>query len=111
VTHFPRHFLNYTPPLYPVWFGVLATPPDNQTTTGAKARKERRRLSKDGKWRSFPKVPGLVPYVRSGAYSGKITIQGKQIRQSKALNPPSEIANTAESTALLHIPTLTAHVF
>lgn len=59
------------------------TTPDNQTTAGAKARKQKtERLSKDGKWRSFPKVPGLLQYVASGAYFGKVKIQGKQIRQS-----------------------------
>lgn len=59
------------------------TTPDNETTTGAKARKNHaERRSKDGKWRSFPKVPGLLQYVASGAYFGKLKVQGKQIRRS-----------------------------
>lgn len=59
------------------------TTPDNETTAGAKARKNKaERLSKDGKWCSFPKVPGLLQYVASGAYFGKLKVNGKQIRQS-----------------------------
>jgi len=39
-------------------------------------------LSKDGKWRSFPKVPHLLQYVISGNYFGKVKINGKTVRQS-----------------------------
>lgn len=58
------------------------TTPDNETTAGAKTRKNEPRLSKDGKWRSFPKVPGLLQYVASGSYFGKLKVNGKQIRRS-----------------------------
>ena len=40
------------------------------------------RLSPDGKWRSFPKVPNLVQYVRTGTYFGRVKIDGKVFRES-----------------------------
>jgi len=46
------------------------------------SRKREEHLSKDGKWRSFPKVPHLLQYVISGNYFGKVKINGKTIRQS-----------------------------
>jgi integrase len=46
------------------------------------SRKRDEHLSKDGKWRSFPKVPHLLQYVISGNYFGKVKISGKTIRQS-----------------------------
>ena len=39
-------------------------------------------LSKDGKWRSFPKVPHLLQYVISGNYFGKVKINGNSVRKS-----------------------------
>jgi len=45
-------------------------------------RKRDENLSKDGKWRSFPKVPNLLQYVSSGVYYGRIKVNGKLIRQS-----------------------------
>jgi len=39
-------------------------------------------LSKDGKWRSFPKVPNLLQYISSGVFFARIKINGKLIRQS-----------------------------
>jgi len=71
---------------------VLRATPDNETTAGAKARKNEPRLSKDGKWRSFPKFPGLLQYVASGTYFGKLKGNGKQIRRSL----------TADSSGLGH---------
>jgi len=55
---------------------------------GAKSPETKRdkHLSKDGKWRSFPKVPNLVQYVSTGTYFGKLKVSGKQIRQSLATN-------------------------
>lgn len=50
-----------------------ATKPDKSTTG---------RLSKDGKWRSFPKHPGLMQYVSTGVYFARIKHKGKLIRQS-----------------------------
>ena len=42
------------------------------------------RLSKDGKWRSFPKLPHLLQYVGSGKYYARVKRDGKIIRQSLA---------------------------
>jgi len=39
-------------------------------------------LPKDGKWRSFPKVPHLHQYVSDGNYYGRLGIGGKLIRES-----------------------------
>ena len=39
-------------------------------------------LSKDGQWRSFPKVPNLLQYVSSGMYFARTKTHGKLIRQS-----------------------------
>jgi integrase len=39
-------------------------------------------LSKDGKWRSFPKVPHLLQYVSNGNYYARIKSSGKLIRHS-----------------------------
>ena len=39
-------------------------------------------MSKDGKWRSFPKVPHLLQYVTNGNYYGRIKVGGKIIRES-----------------------------
>ena len=39
-------------------------------------------LSKDGKWRSFPKVPNLLQYVISGTYYARSKTDGKSVRVS-----------------------------
>ena len=39
-------------------------------------------LSKDGQWRSFPKVPHLLQYVSNGNYYARIKVKGKIIRES-----------------------------
>ena len=44
------------------------------------------RLSKDGKWRAFPKVPHLLQYVSSGTFYGRTKVHGKIIRQSLDTN-------------------------
>ena len=48
----------------------------------ARAQKHEEHLSKNGKWRSFPKVPQLLQYVISGNCFGKIKINEQNIRQS-----------------------------
>jgi len=65
----------------------------NQTLdTQSKASKKREEhLSKDGQWRSFPKVPHLLQYVSNGSYYGRIKVGGKVIRKSWRLN--SHLAN------------------
>ena len=45
-------------------------------------KKREQQLSKNGKWRSFPRVPNLLQYVSSGIYFGKVKIGGKKIRLS-----------------------------
>jgi integrase len=40
------------------------------------------RLSKDGKWRSFSRVPHLLQYASSGTYFARIKMRGKIIRES-----------------------------
>src|ERR1035441_5195838 len=45
-------------------------------------RKRGEHLSKDGQWRSFPKVPHLLQYVSNGNYYGRIKVDGKVIRES-----------------------------
>jgi hypothetical protein len=61
----------------------------------ASPRKREEHLSKNGKWRSFPKVPHLLQYVISGNYFGKVKIGGKKIRQS--------LQTTVWSTAQLRL--------
>ena len=39
-------------------------------------------LSKDGQWRSFPKVPCLLQYVSNGNYYARVRVNGKLIRES-----------------------------
>ena len=46
------------------------------------SRKRDERLSSDGQWRSFPKVPHLLQYISSGKYYGRIKVRGKVIRES-----------------------------
>ena len=59
------------------------------------ARKLEDHLSKDGKWRSFPKVPHLLQYVISGNYFGKVKINGKK--------NPKKSANNVWTTAQLRL--------
>jgi integrase len=46
------------------------------------SRKRDEQISLDGKWRSFPRVPHLQQYVTSGAYFGKVKINGRRIKKS-----------------------------
>lgn len=50
--------------------------------TAKASRKREEHLSKDGKWRSFPKVPHLLQYVSNGNYYGRIKVAGKVKRES-----------------------------
>ena len=45
-------------------------------------QKRTKSLSKDGKWRSFPKVPNLLQYVGSEKYYARTKVNGKLFRQS-----------------------------
>jgi len=57
----------------------MAETENQPATTGKKTAV---RISKDGKWRSFTRVPHLLQYVSSGAYFARIKIRGKIFRQS-----------------------------
>jgi hypothetical protein len=53
------------------------------TVDGTKSQKTKRdQLSKDGKWRYFPKAPNLLQYVRTGTYFARAKVKGKTFRQS-----------------------------
>src|ERR1017187_2970223 len=54
------------------------------TMAGAKSPNANRaaHLSKDGKWRSFLKVPGLLQYTVTGTYFARAKVKGKLLRQS-----------------------------
>ncbi len=52
------------------------------TPTMGKRKNNACHLSKDGKWRSFPRVPHLLQYLNSGTYFARIKIKGKIIRES-----------------------------
>ena len=57
----------------------------NTTTPGAKSVPKTKRdanLSKDGKWRSFPKVPNLLQYVIAGTYYARCKVKDKPVRAS-----------------------------
>jgi integrase len=56
----------------------MSTTPD----TKLKRNPRGERLSPDGKWRSFPKVPNLLQYVSTGLYFARMKVQGKPIRRS-----------------------------
>ena len=43
-------------------------------------------MSKDGQWRSFPKVPHLLQYVSNGNYYARIKVHGNIIRESLKTN-------------------------
>jgi integrase len=57
---------------------AMSTTPD----TKLKRNPRGERLSPDGKWRSFPKVPNLLQYVSTGLYFARMKVQGKPIRRS-----------------------------
>ena len=57
---------------------------DNQHNGRSKSDRVKRdeRLSTDGLWRSYPKVPHLLCYVKSGMFYGRLKVDGKTIRRS-----------------------------
>ena len=54
----------------------------SETEKQTDSRKRDENLSKDGQWRSFPKVPCLLQYVSNDNYYGRIRVNGKLIRVS-----------------------------
>lgn len=74
----------------------------SDTTSGQKARKNKRleRLSSDGLWLSFPKVPGLLQYVKSGVFYGRVKVDGKLIRRSLLKKGEPQISLTTAKMRL-----------
>lgn len=58
------------------------------TNRDTKSRKSKRdeRLSPDGKWRSFSRVPNLLQYVSTGLFFARLKVNGKLIRRSLKAN-------------------------
>jgi integrase len=60
----------------------MTTTPDTNADTNSRKSRRDERLSPDGKWRSFPKVPNLLQYVNTGLYFARLKVNGKLIRRS-----------------------------
>lgn len=62
------------------------------------------KISKDGKRRSFPKVPHLLQHVSSDSYYARTKVNGKSIRQSLETdeNPKQEIQAVASKKFKRH---------
>ncbi|MEO5804417.1 MAG: tyrosine-type recombinase/integrase [Verrucomicrobiota bacterium] len=74
-------------------------PLSETTTAGAESVPKTKRdsnLSKDGKWRSFPKVPNLLQYVIAQSYYARAKVKGKPVRAS--------LETDVFSTAKLRLP-------
>ena len=69
-------------PLYTDVYSAQQNDHSYRTQTRRKSKKSAARLSKDGKWRSFPKAPRLLQHVSSGTYYARLHTGGKIIRQS-----------------------------
>jgi hypothetical protein len=54
---------------------------NGRDTKPAKSNRDAR-LSSDGKWRSFPKVPNLLQYIETDVYFGRVKVEGKIFRSS-----------------------------
>ena len=57
-------------------------------------------LSPDGLWRSYPKVPNLVSYVKSGVFYGRLKVGGKLIRRSLQKKGEPQISFTTAKLRL-----------
>lgn len=75
----------YTAIVYPILLSVpMSTAHGMQrvdSTNPSKAARESN-VSRDGKWKSFPRIPCLLMYIPSGTFFGRAKIAGKIIRQS-----------------------------
>ena|SRR5579864_3569331 len=83
---------------------MQTTRPNVITTAGSKTCPTRRNdhLPNDGKWRSFPKVPNLLRYERTGIYFARIKVGGKTIRASlktDVFTPTRKKPSTADARA------------
>jgi integrase len=71
----------------------METELNSQDTIAGKSRNRRKEiLSKDGKWKSFPKVRHLLQYVSTGTYFARVKVNGKLKRESLE----TDIFSTAE---------------
>jgi len=61
--------------------GISMSTTTEHTPTMGKRINTASHLSKDGRWRSFPRVPHLLQYLNSGSYFARIKIKGKIIRE------------------------------
>ena len=61
---------------------ILGMPDEQMPTDPAPKAQRQSRMSKDGNWMSFPKVPNLLQYVGSGKYYARVKINGKIFRSS-----------------------------
>jgi integrase len=66
-------------------YRILIPVMENESTV-TKPDKTKGHLSKDGKWKSFPKAPGLLQYVSTGLYFARVKIDGKFFRKSLETN-------------------------
>jgi integrase len=64
----------------------MTTTLDTKRDTKPKKNQRTERLSPDGKWRSFPKVPNLLQYCSTGLYFARVKVNGKLIRRSLTAN-------------------------
>ena len=62
--------------------GAMKTPPLTPAAPSSGHGRERDpRISPDGKWKSFPKSPNLLQYIRTGMYYARVKIAGKLVRR------------------------------
>jgi hypothetical protein len=59
---------------------MLVVQPQSDTQPSSRRREDHQ--SRDGQWRSFPKLHHLRQYVSNGDYYARIELKGKVIRQS-----------------------------
>ena len=62
--------------------GAMKTPPEPAAAPAPRRGKGRDpRISPDGKWKSFPKSPNLLQYIRTGMYYARVKVGGKLVRR------------------------------
>ena len=69
---------------------------DTGRDTKSRRNKHADRLSPDGKWRSFAKVPNLLQYASTGQFFARVKVNGKLIRRSL------QVATFEEARLALH---------
>jgi hypothetical protein len=76
----------------------MTTIQDTIRDTKPTRNKRTERLSPDGKWRSFPKVPNLLQYCSTALYFARTKINGKLIRRSLASEVDAKYFNNILGT-------------